>query len=157
MLTETPSIMATLQENVRAVRGVLEKVDCIVLPSHPASAIQHIYVKPTSPASLLPPSPDMPKPKSSSHGSKSNPASVIPYDPVKFDLEEEERLLQQVVEDCLAQGVMITRAKHLSGQELVEPRPSIRLAVSAALSKKDCEKAASVIKSSLVKILGKRR
>ena len=82
---------------------------------------------------------------------------MIPHEVVKFNLDEEERLLQQVVEDCLNQGIMITRAKHLRGQELVEPRPSIRLAISAALSKKDCEKAAGVIKSSLVKILAKRR
>ena len=157
MLTDTPSIMATLQDNVRVIRGVLERLDCIILPSHPASAIQHIYVKPISPSSLLPPSPDTPMPKSLSHGGKSNPASVIPYDPVKFNLDEEERLLQQVVEDCLANGVMITRAKHLRGQELFEPRPSIRIAVTAALTKKDCEKAAAVIKSSLVKVLGRRR
>ena len=149
--------MATLQENVRAVRAVLETVDCISLPSHPASAIQHIYVKPVSSASLLPPSPDTPKPKPLSHGLKSNPASVIPHDVVKFNLDEEERLLQQVVEDCLNQGVMITRAKHLRGQELVEPRPSICLAVTAELSKKACEKAAGVIKSSLVKTLAKRQ
>jgi serine palmitoyltransferase len=44
----------------------------------------------------------------------------------------EERLLQELVDEVLAQGVWITRARLLRGQELVETRPSIRLAVAAA-------------------------
>lgn len=66
-------------------------------------------------------------------------------------------MLQDIVEEALAQGVMVTRAKRLIGQELVEVRPSIRLAITAALSKKDCEKAASVVKAAFVKIVGRRR
>ena len=69
----------------------------------------------------------------------------------------EERILQDVVEEALSQGVLITRAKRLRGQELIEPRPSIRLAMTSALTKKDTEKALNVVKTALVKILGKRR
>lgn len=74
-----------------------------------------------------------------------------------FDIEAEERLLQEVVDDVLSQGVLITRAKRLRGQEMSEARPSIRLAISSAFTKKECEKAATAIKTSLVKVLGKRR
>lgn len=155
ILRDSPSIMSRLRENVRTIRGVLDRMECITIPSHPASPIIHIYVKPSSSQSLLPPPPDAPKPHS--HGTKSNPASVLPHSRSQFKLEEEERLLQQVVEESLTQGVMVTRAKHLTGQELVDPRPSIRISVSAALSKRDCEKAAGVIKAALVKVLGKRR
>ena len=154
ILTDSPSIMTTLQENVRAIRSVLDKVDCITIPSHPASPIIHIYVKPLPTSTLVPPPADAPKPSGSG---KSNPASVVPYNPVAFKNDEEERLLQQVVEDCLAQGVMITRAKRLQGQELVQPRPSIRVSVTAGLTKKDCERAAGVIKASLIKVLGRRK
>ena len=66
-------------------------------------------------------------------------------------------MLQDVVEEVLDQGVMITRAKRLRGQELNDIRPSIRLAISAALTKKECEKAASVIKAAFIKVVGKRR
>ena len=52
---------------------------------------------------------------------------------------------------------MITRAKRLRGQELNDIRPSIRLAISAAFTKKECEKAASVIKAAFIKVVGKRR
>lgn len=65
--------------------------------------------------------------------------------------------MQDIVDEALAQGVMVTRAKRLRGQELNEIRPSIRLAISAALSKKDCEKAANVVKAAFVKVVGKRR
>lgn len=74
-----------------------------------------------------------------------------------FDIELEERLLQDIVDEALAQGVWTTRAKRLRGQELVEVRPSVRLAVSSAFTKKECEKAANVIKAAVVKVLGKRR
>ena len=149
--------MSKLQENIRTIRGVLDRLECITIPSHPPSPIIHIYVKQPSAQSLLPPPPDAFKPPSHSHASKSSPSSVLPHNPARFNLEEEERLLQQVVEEALAQGVMLTRAKHLAGQELVDPRPSIRIAVTAALSKKDCEKAVGVVKAVLVKVLGKRR
>lgn len=65
--------------------------------------------------------------------------------------------MQEVVEDALSQGVLITRAKRLRGQEMSEARPSIRLAVSAGLTKKESEKAATVVKTAIVKVLGKRR
>ena len=57
----------------------------------------------------------------------------------------------------LAQGVWITRARRLRGQEIVESRPSIRLAVTAALSHKECERAAGVIKAAVTKVLTKRK
>jgi len=78
-------------------------------------------------------------------------------DAAKWDWDMEERILQDVVEEALAQGVLITRAKRLRGQEMVEPRPSIRLAMTSALTKKETEKALNVVKTALVKVLGKKR
>jgi serine palmitoyltransferase len=48
-----------------------------------------------------------------------------------FDIVSEERVLQDIAYEVLAQGVWITRARRLHGQELVETRPSIRLVVTA--------------------------
>jgi serine palmitoyltransferase len=144
ILRNTPSILSTLQENIRAIRAVLERVDCITIPSHTVSPIIHIYVR------SLPPSASAPhlavKP--------SNPAG---RDAPSFDIATEERLLQDIVDEALAQGVWITRARRLRGQEVFEARPSIRLAVTAALSRKECERAAGVIKAAAVKVLGKRK
>lgn len=72
------------------------------------------------------------------------------------DIMMEEKLLQDVVEDCLSQGVMITRAARLRGQEEVEAAPSLKLMVSSAFTKKEMEKMANVIKGSLTKVLGSK-
>ena len=154
ILTNTPSILSTLQVNVRAVRNILDRVECITIPSHPASPLIHIQVRSQSPALLLPPSRSSPP---SSPGKPSNPTSPLPRDYPQFDGPAEERLLQDIVEEALNQGVMITRAKRLHGQEMIETRPSIKLAITSALTKKECEKAANVIKAACVKVLGKRR
>ena len=154
ILRSTPSILSTLQENTRAVRAILDRVDCITIPSHPASPVIHLCVRLPSPTHLLPTASPL---LGSASGKPSNPMSVHPREPEVFDIELEEKLLQDIVEEALLQGVMITRSKRLRGQELTEVRPSIRLAITAALSRKDCEKAASVVKTAFVKVVGKRK
>ena len=58
--------------------------------------------------------------------------------------------------EALAQGIWITRARRLRGQELVEVRPGIRIAFMNALSNKQCEGATTVIKAAIRKELAKR-
>ncbi|PPQ81369.1 hypothetical protein CVT25_015890 [Psilocybe cyanescens] len=160
ILRNTPSIFETLQDNVRAARAILDRVECITIPSHPASPIIHIYVRQQQQQQYL----QYPAPisASSSHTSTSSSAkhhhSHHAKDAVReSEYELEERMLQEVVEETLAHGVLVTRAKKLRGQEIVEPRPSIRLALTSALSKKETEKAVNVLKTVLVKVLNKRR
>jgi serine palmitoyltransferase len=165
ILRNQPSILTTLQENVRAVHGVLASIvgTSILIPSHSASPIIHITIKPQSHTSLSPTA--IPLSVSSSSSGKSNPVSIIPspsspsYSVAEqiFDADAEERVLQEIVEECLAQGVWVTRAKRLKGQEMVERKPSIRLAISAALTRKEVEKAAGVVKAACLKVLGKRK
>lgn len=147
IIRSTPSIFETLQANVHTARSILDKLDCITIPSHPASPVIHVYVRQSHP---IPPS---------AHGPiKYNIAYASPQDSAQMtEYNAEERLLQEVVEECLAQSVMVTRAKRLKGQEVVEPRPSIRLTLSSALTRKETEKAVIVLKNMLVKVLGKRR
>ncbi|KAI9438087.1 hypothetical protein H4582DRAFT_1952629 [Lactarius indigo] len=147
ILRNTPSILITLQENVRAMRAVLDRVDGITIPLHAASPIIHIHLR--SAATLSASTPASAKPP--------NPATPTPRDGPSFDIAGEERIPQGIVDETLAQGVWITRARRLRGQELVEARPSIRLAVTAALSRKECERAAGVIKAAVVKVLTKRK
>ena len=151
ILRSTPSILSNLQDNVHAVRAILDRVDCITIPSHPASPMIHLQVRLPSPTHLLP----IASPNPSPH-KHSNPSYPVPRDVEQYDEELEERILQDIVEEALAQGVMITRAKRLKGREL-KVRPTVRLAISAAMSKKDCEKAASVFKAAFIKVVGKRR
>ncbi|KAI9438081.1 serine palmitoyltransferase [Lactarius indigo] len=143
ILRNTPSILSTLQENVRAMRAVLDRVDGITIPSHAASPIIHIHLR--SAATLSASTPTSAK--------LPNPATPAPRDGPWFDIACEERILQDIVDETLAQGVWITRVRRLRGQELVEARPGIRLTVTAALSRKECERAAGVIRSAVVKVL----
>ncbi|KAF8179908.1 serine palmitoyltransferase [Pholiota molesta] len=155
----TPSIFATLQENVRAARAILDRIDCITVPSHPASPIIHIHVRPQAPALLLPPPAHL-TPSKTHHATAIYSASILPAKSGaerEVDYDAEERLLQEVVEEALAQGVLVTRAKRLRGQEMVETRPSIRLALTSALTRKETEKAVGVLKTALVKVLGRKR
>jgi serine palmitoyltransferase len=170
ILRNQPSILTALQENVRAVHAVLASIvgTLIFIPSHPASPIIHITIKPQSPPLLSPtaiPLSTSTSTSSKSSSTKSNPASIHPSPSSPsfcaaehtFDADAEEKLLQEIVEECLAQGVWVTRAKRLKGQEMAERKPSIRIAVSAALTRKEVEKAAGVVKGACAKVLGRRR
>jgi len=145
LLRNTPSILATLQENVQAARAILDRLECIMIPSHPASPIIHIYIKNTTTPTAT--------------------ATATVSQGEEWDIENEEKLLQDVVEEVLGQGVMITKAKRLREERMMsssssgggQVRPSIRLAMTSALTKKEVEKAVGVVKNGLVKVLGKRR
>ena len=42
IIRNQPSILNSLQDNVRAVRAILDKIDCMFVPSHPASPMIHL-------------------------------------------------------------------------------------------------------------------
>ncbi|KAF8211724.1 serine palmitoyltransferase [Mycena galopus ATCC 62051] len=154
ILRSSPSILEKLQQNIRVARALLDKLDCISIPSHSASPIIHLHVRKPAPpgaSSLLSPLSPL------SPSKPSNPTSVLPRDASKWDwdIDTEERQLQQVVEEALKRGVMITRAKRLRGQELVEARPSIRLALTSELSTDEVKKATKIVCQALKDVLRK--
>ena len=59
------------------------------------------------------------------------------------------------MDEVLAQGVWNTRARRLCGQDPLEVWPSIRIAVTAALSRKEGERVVAVIKGAVAKVLAK--
>jgi serine palmitoyltransferase len=76
---------------------------------------------------------------------------------VESSRQEQERLLQEIVDMCGENGVLLTTTKRTWAQEMTEIRPSIRICVSAALTKKEMEKAGNVVKNSINKVLGKKK
>lgn len=130
--TDPAHPLSNLPENVRALRNILAPLNNIEIPSAELSPLIHIHIKPGTPAN-------------------SNAVSV------ESPREEQERLLQEVVDICAEGGVLISRTKRNWEQEMVEQRPSIRICMTAALSKKEVEKAGATIKSALSKVLGKKR
>ena len=123
ILRSTPLVMTALQDNIRAARAILDRVDCITIPSHPASPIIHIYIRSSSSntpgTNLLHPvsAAGIPAPASK----PSIPNSTLPCEAVwwDWDVEAEERVWQEQVEGR-GTGVMITKAKRFRGQEMVE-------------------------------------
>lgn len=72
-----------------------------------------------------------------------------------FGDEEETRILQDVIDDALQNGVLLTLAKHVKSdgvRGLGEVRPSIRICVTTGHSKKDIEKAATVVKNGIARV-----
>lgn len=167
-MVSQPSILTTLQDNIRTLRSVLDRVECICIPGDAISPLVHIQVR-----SKLDKHPDTPQEKhergknslaigaiSLSVPSSQPTALVNGHD---LSVDEQMRLLQAIVDEALEHGVMLMRHKRLQSiapRQLEvgpESRPSIRVAVSAAFTRKEMEKAANVIKSACVKVLGKRR
>ena len=74
-----------------------------------------------------------------------------------FDIASEERLLKDIVHKVLVKGVWITSARRICGPELIKSQPSIHLAMTGALSRKECERAAGVVKAAFIWELMKRK
>ena len=107
ILRNTLSILSTLQENMRAICAVLDRIDAVTIPSHAASPIIHIQLRSATPSAST----------STKPVNRATPAS---RDAVSFDIAGEELQLQDIADEALAQGVWITWARQLRGQELVE-------------------------------------
>ncbi|KAH8984853.1 hypothetical protein EDB92DRAFT_1818918 [Lactarius akahatsu] len=89
--SEGINILRNMTSTLENVRAI--RVEAITIPSHAALPIIHIHMRPAIPA---------------------------PHEAPSFDITGEERLLRDIVNEALAQGVWITRARRLRGQELGE-------------------------------------
>lgn len=125
--------LAPLFENVQIIRTTLDKLSYIDIPSDPLSPMIHIIIRSTTSTSML--------------GGK----------PIEMSRFDQEKILQDVVDEGVANGVLMTRAQKVWSQETFQAKPSIRLCVSAALTKKEAEKAAAAIKTALIKVMSKKR
>ncbi|KAN0060793.1 serine palmitoyltransferase component [Thecaphora frezii] len=173
-MVSQPSILTTLHENVRTLRSVLDHVECLRISSDTASPLVHVQVR-----SKTDRHPDTPQDKwergtKSSLGVGAVSLEVATADKrsaqsgggaAEHDLsvDEQTRLLQAIVDDCLEHGLLLVRTKRLPSinakvlESGPEARPNIRIAVSAAFTKKEMEKVANTIKASAIRMLGKRR
>lgn len=80
----------------------------------------------------------------------------------RLSTDDQQILLQEVVDECLAQGVLVTRTKHLPAggtgkSEVFLPRPALKVAVTIGLSKKETEKAGITIRHAVTKIMTRKR
>lgn len=78
--------------------------------------------------------------------------------------DEQERVMQEIVDETLAAGVLITRLKGMpqtlgaSARELQwEPRPALKVCITTGLSKKEIEKAGIVVRHAVTKVMTRRK
>jgi serine palmitoyltransferase len=82
-------------------------------------------------------------------------------------LEDEERLLADIVEECMSNNVMITRLKKVKDSSVTDfpaarrfgwgGKPTLMASVTVGHSKKDVETGGSVIRKAVGKVLGRNR
>lgn len=77
----------------------------------------------------------------------------------KLSYEDQQFLFQDVVDECLANSVLITRLKTL--EDNFQPKPVIpaglKVCVTIGLTKKEIEKAGTVIRHAITKIVNRRK
>ncbi|EJD51805.1 serine palmitoyltransferase [Auricularia subglabra TFB-10046 SS5] len=142
ILERDPARLERLRENTRIAHGVLEKTPGIELPSDLQSPVIHILLRPRSGAPLL----TAPSSYFALGASEKPSADALHYG-------REERVLQQIVDESIKGGVLISRARRLKGQESPEPRPSIRLAITAGMTARETEDAVRVVRDSIDRVL----
>ncbi|KAK9474701.1 pyridoxal phosphate-dependent transferase [Dipodascopsis tothii] len=123
VMESQPDRFVQLGNNVRVLRGILDRSTYMYSTSSPDSPFVTLRVRPDVLASRR--------------------------------IDDLEHTLQDIVDECLANGVLVTRLKYVASQEVFPPVPAIKIAVSGALSKKEIEKAGSVIKAAATKVLSK--
>jgi len=135
LLQETPELLAQLRENTRVLRAQLDpRSEWMRCTSAPENPVQLLVLK----------------------------AEVVAA--MKLGAGEQELLIQEVVDEALAQGVLVTRLKSMPAALGVAPKdqgwqaqPALKVCVTVGLSKKEVEKAGTVVRHAITKVVGKRK
>ncbi|KAI9101035.1 pyridoxal phosphate-dependent transferase [Phlyctochytrium arcticum] len=140
-----PEVLTRLRENIAVFRSTLLK------------NVQRLQLSPEDTQAAIAPA----------EGGESRVAEAAAVSPVihlqlKDRLSfrsraEEEQALQEVVDEASRNGVLLTRAKYVLEQELFSPLPTIRIAITAAHTRKEVERAATVVASAVKKVLKARK
>lgn len=167
VLTNEDDVLGRLRENIRALRGVVDHIESLYIPSADDSPVIHLQIRPKSLRH-----PDTSEEKFERERSRATITPASSAEEVRARANDPEHdllpsqqvaLLKAILDDAFEHGVFAVLHKRLPSikPEVLErgvvSRPSIRLGVTAGLSRKDTEKAANVLKASVVKLVGKRR
>ncbi|KAK8015876.1 aminotransferase class I and II [Apiospora marii] len=135
MLQSNPELLTHLRENIKAMRAQLDpRSDWVICTSVPENPIMIIVLKPEVVQAR----------------------GLTP--------EDQERILQDCVEETLNNGVMITKLKSLparqsSGAPLDGTwyiQPALKVCVTSGLSKKEIEKAGVTIRHAITKVMTRK-
>ncbi|KAJ8123800.1 hypothetical protein ONZ43_g327 [Nemania bipapillata] len=97
-----------------------------------------------------------------------NPIVIVVFKPDiiqarRLSIEDQERLFADCVEESLANGVLITRLKTMPLISSLGPKdtdvniqPALKVCITSGLSKKEIEKAGTVIRHAITKVMGRK-
>ncbi|KAJ9148567.1 Aminotransferase class I and II [Pleurostoma richardsiae] len=134
LLQSNPEILLQCRENIRALRAQLDpRSDWVSCTSAPENPVILLVIKP-----------DVIKAR-------------------RLGLEAQERLLQECVDEALANGVLITRLKTQPISNSIGPKdggwqvqPALKVCVTSGLSRKDMEKAGVIIRHAITKVMTRK-
>jgi len=135
ILKDTPELGIQLKENIRIIRAQFDpRSDYIRCQSAPENPIQLLVFK----------------------------DEVI--DSRNLSDEEQDMLIQDIVEESLAQGVLITRLRAMpptlgaSAKEAQwQPQPAIKVCMMTGLGKKEIERAGTIVRHAVTKVMTRKR
>ncbi|KAI9822886.1 MAG: serine palmitoyltransferase component [Thelocarpon impressellum] len=135
MLQTSPEMMVLLREHVKTMRAQLDpRSDWVYCSSAAENPVMLLVLKPEVVAAK------------------------------GLSVEEQERLLQDVVDETLANGVLISRLKGTIAALNTTPkdgswqqRPALKVCITVGLSRKEVERAGVTIRHAITKVVSKRR
>ncbi|KAK2768689.1 serine palmitoyltransferase component [Arachnomyces sp. PD_36] len=133
ILQTSPELVAQLRDNIKAMRLQLDpRSDWVYCTSAPENPIMLLVLKP----------------------------EVVSAK--RLSVEDQQALLQDVVDEALANNVLITRLKQLPDdvvpKQVARPTPpALKVCLTTGLSKREVEKAGTIIRHAVTKVLSKRR
>ncbi|KAK3485296.1 pyridoxal phosphate-dependent transferase [Neurospora hispaniola] len=135
VIQENPeATLGVCRENIRLMRAQLDpKSDWVICTSAPENPILLLVLKP----------------------------QVV--EARRLTAEDQERLLQEVADECLANNILVTRLKgapittHMGLKDNVyTATPALKVCVTSGLSKKETEKAGIAIRHAITKVMTKK-
>ncbi|KAL2163390.1 hypothetical protein VTH06DRAFT_5447 [Thermothelomyces fergusii] len=134
LLQSNPEILQQCRENIRLMRAQLDpRSDWVVCTSAPENPIMILIIKP----------------------------EVVKAR--RLTIDDQERLLQECVDEALANGVLITRLKTMPisqhtnfSTNIYIVTPALKVCVTSGLSKKDIEKAGVTIRHAITKVMTRK-
>ena len=135
LIQEKPEILTQCRENTKAMRAQLDpRSDWITVTSAPENPCILAVLKPEVVNSR------------------------------RLSIEDQEKVLQECVDEALSNGVMITRLKTMpvppsstAKEQGWQLQPALKILVSGGLSRKEIEKAGTVVRHAVTKVLTKGR
>ncbi|KAK4982395.1 serine palmitoyltransferase component [Elasticomyces elasticus] len=130
LLQEQPDLFVQLRENIKTMRAQLDpRSDWVMCTSAPENPIMLLVFKPEVVESR------------------------------KLGVQDQEGLLQDVVDECLANNVLITRLKSLpeGPADAWQPQPAVKVCITTGLSKRETEKAGIVIRHAITKVMTRKK